>query len=118
MTKWLENEPERKKKRREEKRKRLLQKKVPPKHFFDDQAYMQQMRANEEDMDSALKQGTCTLYHIQCTCACIHVPQSVFEDIIYSIVGLVASSSKGLKRKQPVPDGATASSGSKKAKLW
>ena len=58
MTKWLEDEPERKRKKREEKMKRLLQKKVPPKHFFDDQAYMQQLRANEEDMDSALKQGT------------------------------------------------------------
>ena len=56
-SKWLEDEPERKKKRREEKRKRLQQKKIPPKHFFNDQAYMQQLRANEEDMDSALKQG-------------------------------------------------------------
>lgn len=60
VSKWLEDEPERKKRRREEKRKRLLQKKVPPKHFFDDQAYMEQLRANEEGMDSALKQGTCT----------------------------------------------------------
>lgn len=58
VSKWLEDEPERKKRRREEKRKRLLQKKVPPKHFFDDQAYMEQLRSNEEGMDSALKQGT------------------------------------------------------------
>ena len=57
VSKWIEDEPERKRRRREEKRKRLLQKKVPPKHFFDDQAYMNQLRANEEDMDSALKQG-------------------------------------------------------------
>ena len=58
VTKWLEEEPERKRKKREEKRKRRLQKRVPPKHFFEDQAYMDQLRANEEDMDSALKQGT------------------------------------------------------------
>lgn len=57
MTEWLENEPERKRQKQEEKRKRLLKKKVPPKHFFDDQAYMEQLRSNEEDMDSALKQG-------------------------------------------------------------
>ena len=70
VEKWLEDEPERKRKKREEKRKRLLQKKVPPKHFFNDQVYMQQLRANEEDMDGALKQGThelMTTYSYQCT---------------------------------------------------
>ena len=61
VAKWLEDEPERKRKRQEEKRKRLLTKKVPPKHFFDDQAYMEQLRNNEEGMDDALKQGITTL---------------------------------------------------------
>ena len=57
VTKWLEDEPERKKKRQEEKKRRLV-KKAPPKHFFDDQAYMDQLRSNDEDMDGALKQGS------------------------------------------------------------
>ena len=65
MSKWLEEEPERKKRLREEKRKRLQQKRrVQPKHFFDDQAYMQQLRANEEDMDDALKQGMCVCMYM------------------------------------------------------
>jgi hypothetical protein len=56
VTKWLEDEPERKR-RQEEKRKRRLAKKVPPKHFFDDRDYMEQLRSTEEGMDGALKQG-------------------------------------------------------------
>ena len=65
VSKWLEEEPERKKRLREEKRKRLQQRRVQPKHFFDDQAYMQQLRANEEDMDDALKQGVCVCMYMR-----------------------------------------------------
>ena len=57
VTKWLEDEPERKRRKQEEKRKRRLTKKVPPKHFFDDRDYMEQLRSTEEGMDDALKQG-------------------------------------------------------------
>ena len=71
VTKWLEDEPERKRRKLEEKKKRRVAKKVPPKHFFDDHAYMEQLRSNEEGMDDALKQGA--LYR-KCGCLFIRNP--------------------------------------------
>ena len=68
VTKWLEEEPERRKRLQEEKKKRLQQRRAQPKHYFDDQAYMKQLRANEEEMDDALKQGVCV-----CVCVCVCV---------------------------------------------
>jgi len=85
VAKWLKAEPERRKKLEEEKRKRLAMKKgESSKHYLEDHKYMEQIKSTEENMGDALKQGL-----------------------------EAASSSKGVKRKQPASNGT-----SKKAKLW
>ena len=113
VNQWLEEEPERRRKLREEKRKRLQQRRNQPKHFFEDQAYMDQLRANEEEMDDALKQGQLPRhadqkydYCLSCMTGCVNSQSS----------GLVATSSKGLKRKQP--ESGAGQSSLKKAKYW
>ena len=76
VTKWLEEEPERRKRLQEEKKKRLQQRRAQPKHYFDDQAYMKQLRANEEEMDDALKQGCVYV------CVCVRVRVRVCASLI------------------------------------
>ena len=91
VSKWIEDEPERKRRQREEKRKRLLKKKDPPKHFFDDQAYMEQLRNNEDEIDSALKQGPANMHmeyilHMKCNL----VPYSnMYLYTLFIVIGII-----------------------------
>ena len=57
LAEWIKAEPERRRKLVEERRKRLEKRRAEPKHYFDDPAYMQQIKATEEGMDDALRQG-------------------------------------------------------------
>ena len=85
VSKWLEEEPQRKKKLREEKRKRVMHRRTQPKHFFDDQGYMKQLRANEEEMDDALKQGVCVFAVPRFMYYMTHyVPYDIYIMYIYS----------------------------------
>lgn len=57
LAQWIKDSAEKKKEAEEEKKVRRERRRAGPKHVFTDHAYMNQIQANAESIDDALKQG-------------------------------------------------------------
>ena len=57
LAEWIKDAAEKKKEVEEEKKARRERRRAGPKHVFTDHEYMDQIQANAENIDDALKQG-------------------------------------------------------------
>lgn len=57
LAQWIKDAAEKKKEAEEEKKARRERRRAGPKHVFTDHEYMNQIQANAENIDDALKQG-------------------------------------------------------------
>ena len=57
LAQWIKDSAEKKKEEDEEKKARQERRRAGPKHVFTDHEYMNQIQANAENIDDALKQG-------------------------------------------------------------
>ena len=57
LAQWIKDTAEKKKEAEEEKAVRRERRRAGPKHIFTDHEYMNQIQANAENIDDALKQG-------------------------------------------------------------
>jgi len=66
LAQWIKDAAEKKKEAEEEKKARRERRRAGPKHVFTDHEYMNQIQANAENIDDALKQGeelTINIHH-------------------------------------------------------
>ena len=69
LAQWIKDTAEKKKEAEEEKAARRERRRAGPKHIFTDHEYMNQIQANAENIDDALKQGKKIKHNVHYPCA-------------------------------------------------
>jgi len=107
LAQWIKDAAEKKKEVEDEKKARREKRRAGPKHVFTDHEYMNQIQANAESIDDALKQGE---EHYQ--------ELLMFVTHCLITVGLAASSSSSNVARIKRPSTVEPSLKSKKIHLW
>ena len=75
LAQWIKESAEKRKEAEEEKKARRERRRAGPKHVFTDHEYMNQIQANAENIDDALKQGGELAINMHQTCVTLLIQE-------------------------------------------